>query len=82
MASGVPIITTPAGIAKEWIKNKKNGIIIPYQDAAAIFKALLWIYNHPEEAERYGKNAKTMFNKIDFNNPFRSRMDIYKKLAV
>lgn len=80
MACGLPVITTQAGIAREWIKDMVNGIIIPYQDYSSIYKALLWAFNHPEEMKNYGKNAKKLIQEIDRSQTAQQRWMIYQSL--
>lgn len=80
MACGVPVVTTEAGIAAEWIKSKVNGIVVPYQDSSAIYEALVWAFNHMDEMRKYGENAKKLIQKMGEGREARQRMDIYSKL--
>ncbi len=80
MACGIPIITTQAGIAKEWIQEKINGIVVPYHDSSAIYEALVWAFNHPDEMRKYGENAKKLIQQIDQGQEARERMEIYQNL--
>lgn len=79
-ACGIPIITTQAGIAAEWFKNKVNGIVVPYQDSSSIYEAILWAFNHPDEMMNYGKNAKDLIHKINQGQGAKQRMEIYQRL--
>jgi glycosyltransferase involved in cell wall biosynthesis len=80
MATGIPIITTKAGIAGEWIKDRENGIIVPYQDSAAIFQALVWGFNHPREMRSFGVNAKKLIMENDRNREAGQKTIIYRSL--
>lgn len=80
MAAGIPIITTRAGIAEEWIRDKVNGIIVPYGDSQAIYKALVWAFKHPDEMRNCGRNAKDLIHKVDQGQEAKQRMDIYERL--
>lgn len=80
MACGIPIISTEAGIAKEWLKDKINGIIVPYQDSSAIYEALAWALNHPDEMRKYGDNAKKLIQKMGEGQEAKQRIKIYSQL--
>lgn len=80
MACGIPIITTQAGIAKEWIKDGVNGIVIPYQDASAIYQSLLLVFNHMDEMRKYGDNAKKLIQQMDQRQETTERIKIYQNL--
>ncbi|MGD9359119.1 MAG: glycosyltransferase [Desulfobacterales bacterium] len=47
LASGVPVVSTPVGWAKEWIRNEKNGYLV--KDVAEISRALQAIYEKRED---------------------------------
>lgn len=80
MAAGIPIITTRVGIAKEWIKDGVNGIVIPYQDASAIYQSLLLVFNHMDEMRKYGDNAKKLIHQMDQRQEAKERIKIYQNL--
>lgn len=80
MAAGIPIVTTQAGIAKEWIKDKVNGIIVPYGDSSAIYEALVWAFNHPDEMIKYGENAKKLIQQMNEGEEAKKRLEIYHNL--
>jgi glycosyltransferase involved in cell wall biosynthesis len=80
MAAGIPIITTQAGVAEELIEDGRNGVVIPYQDAQAIYQALVWSINHPELLNNYGKNARKLIDGMDFEQSYQWRKEIYQNL--
>lgn len=82
MACGIPIITTEAGIAREWIQDQVNGIVVPFRDSSAIYRALMWAYNYPNEMVDFGRNAKRLIQKIDQGQEAKQRMEIYRNLIA
>lgn len=80
MACGIPIITTEVGVAREWIKDSINGIVIPFRDSSAIYTALMWAYNHPAQMMNYGRNAKSLIHEIDQGQEAKQRIEIYRSL--
>lgn len=80
MATGLPIITTTAGAAKELIIDKHNGMIIPYQDSEAIYQTLIYAYHNPNILQNYGDNAQKFINELNINEVYQKRLEIYKSL--
>ena len=58
MAMGIPVITTKAGGNPEIIEDNKNGLLVEYNDKAALKEAVLKLYRQPEFGERLAKNAR------------------------
>ena len=60
MTIGLPCISTdcrPGGAAM-LLKNNKNGIIVPPHDIERLLEAMLYVANHPIEADEMGRQAK------------------------
>ncbi len=55
---GVPTITTTSGSMKEFLKHKKNGLMVSPENAREISKSILRLLKNKDEAERLGKNAE------------------------
>ena len=68
MALGLPCISTDCrpGGAKELIKNKENGIIIPCNDKLALVEAIKFMLENQSIANKMGEKAKEI---IDIANP-------------
>ena len=58
IAMGIPVITTKAGGNPEIIEDGKNGLLVEYNDKAALKEAVLKLYRQPEFGERLAKNTK------------------------
>lgn len=69
MAIGLPVISTdcPAGGARMVIKPYENGIIVPVKDPEAMYKAMKYMIDNPDEAEKMGKNAVEIRNTLEKN---------------
>lgn len=48
MACGIPVVTTPVGIVREYIEDGVNGLVIPKDDAQASAQAILSLLASPE----------------------------------
>lgn len=59
---GLPVVSTdhPIGGAREMIKNKVNGLLVPVNDTDALYKAMKYMIGNQEFAEKLGENASTI----------------------
>lgn len=73
MALGMPCISTDCrpGGARTLIDDGVNGYIVPTRDPLALANKMIFILDHPDEAERIAKEArhlrKTHTNEVTFN---------------
>lgn len=67
MAIGLPTISTdcPAGGARMFIKSYENGIIVPVRDSEAMYRAMKYMIEHPDEAEKMGRNAVSIRQTLE-----------------
>jgi len=56
-ACGIPIISSPVGLAPELIKNNENGLIIE-RNILSIQKALIALRDHPDRRHHMGQSAR------------------------
>lgn len=54
---GLPIVASDAGGIKDFIKNKKTGILVSDKEASAYVKALEYLRNNPEVSGEFALNA-------------------------
>lgn len=59
-AMDLPSIVTDINGAREIIVNYENGLIVPPRDEAALYEAMEWMLNHPEECQRMGQKSRKM----------------------
>ena len=58
MGSGVPVIVSIDGEAKELVDRARGGISIPPEDPEALVEAVLFLKNHPDQRKRMGASGK------------------------
>ena len=58
MASGLPVITTPVGLIKEYVVDGQNGFFIPKKNPNKLLKKLEYLKNNPVARAKLGKNAR------------------------
>jgi len=57
MFFGLPVISTPVGIANDIIKNGVNGFIVNHGSFDEIVEKILWFYNNKEKVVEFGQEA-------------------------
>lgn len=67
MAIGIPVVVTDCspGGAAFMIKNKENGLLVERGNAKAVYEGMLYIAEHPEEADRMGMKATEIEENFD-----------------
>ena len=65
LALGLPVICTdcPIGGARMMITSGENGLLVPVKDVISMTKAIEYMLNNKEAAERMGENAKKIMNE-------------------
>lgn len=61
MSLGKPAITTPIGGIHELVVNGETGIVLAPCDPDTLASAILHLLQHPDEAERLGRNARRRY---------------------
>ncbi len=65
LAAGVPSVFTVSGVASEFVVDKQNALVVPFQNAEAIYHALMELGQNPELAmhlKTKGQSDVEMFN--------------------
>jgi glycosyltransferase involved in cell wall biosynthesis len=57
MASGVPVVATDTGGARDIIENSKSGLLVPPGDSESLKNALKTLIDNPAQRQDMAKNA-------------------------
>lgn len=57
MAMKRPVIATDAGGLAEVVIDRETGLLVPPRDSSALRDAILWVYEHPAEAEQLAERG-------------------------
>lgn len=69
MSCGLPVISTPVGFIKEYIKDNYNGFFFPIRDAYILSKQIDLLKHNKTLAKSVGERArKTVFSDFQWNN--------------
>ena len=58
MAQGLAVVTTPVGLAGQWIRDRQNGIIVGGEDAGAMAAGIRQLLRDAALRERFGAAAR------------------------
>ena len=79
-AHGLPVIASNLGGMSEIVKNNITGLHFEPGNPEDLAKKVLWMYAHPDECERMGKNARNEYEqKYTPEKNYKMLMDIYQK---
>ena len=59
-AMDLPCIVTDINGSREIIESGKNGVIVPPRDEQALFEAMKWMAEHPDDRKNMAENARPM----------------------
>ncbi len=60
LACELPVVATQISGIPELIRPHQSGVLVPPENAQALADALVWIYQHPEEAQQYGQTGRKL----------------------
>lgn len=58
MAMGRPVVATAVGGIPEVVQDGITGFLVPPRDSESLAKRLLYLFNHPEEREKFGQTGR------------------------
>jgi len=83
MASGVPVITTPVGLIKEYVVDGTNGFLIPKKNPNELFNKLEYLKNNPVARANLGKNArKTIVDNYSWEKTLKGIKEVIDSLQI
>jgi glycosyltransferase involved in cell wall biosynthesis len=82
MASGLPVIASEGTGAHDCVTHGKDGFLVPARDVDALAETLLWCYQHPNDAESIGKNARVKVEaQFTLDHYNRRITDLYRSIV-
>lgn len=58
MSSGLPVVTTPVGVAPELVQDGENGVVVPFGGVVQATEALTRLHGSPPLRDRLGSAAR------------------------
>ena len=82
MACGKPIVASDFPLISDIIRETKCGILVDPCDAKAHASAILYLLDHPEEAQEMGrKGQRAVLEKYNWENESKKLLDIYRVMC-
>lgn len=81
LAAGVPSIFTLSGVAKEFIVDDKNAIVVPYKDSIAIANAIEKLLHNAELRSKLITKGKESIEQFDLTNFIQKLERLYLNRA-
>lgn len=82
MAAGIPVVASNLPNISKIINDANCGILVDPNDETTIVNALEYLFEHPDEAEKLGKNGKEAVRlKYNWENMEQRLFGIYNKLG-
>jgi len=81
LAMGVPVITINSRGCRDVVIHQIDGIVLKENSIEAITKAMLELYNQPDDLRRYAKNALRARFRFDRKNFVEEQFEIYEELT-
>ncbi len=80
-AMELPSIVTDINGSREIVENERNGLIVPPYDEHALYDAMIWMVEHPNERKRMAENARPMVaNRFEQGFVRKCLKDYYKSV--
>lgn len=79
MLSGLPVVATDVGAAREVITDKESGIIVPPNDVNALKEGIQYLLDHENERMKIiRKGQKVVQSKFDKQSSLNSMLNFYE----
>lgn len=73
MATQVPVVCTPVGLIKEYIRERKNGLLFPVGNSLILSLKLEWLASDAHARAHMGRNARhTVIEEYDWKKTVES----------
>ena len=81
MACGKPVVASDFPLTADIIRETKCGILVDPYDAKAHASAILYLLDHPEEAQEMGRNGqRAVLEKYNWEKESKKLLALYSKL--
>jgi glycosyltransferase involved in cell wall biosynthesis len=81
MACELPVVVTDSGDNRKWIKDGKNGFIVPMRDPNTLAKKIAYLVENEDVRKRFGKNNRQIIEeKTEYNKEMRKMEKFYEEI--
>ena len=81
MAAGIPVIASDFPLWRELVENNGCGLCVNPSQPWKVAEAILWMADHPEEAEKMGQRGRTLIEtQYNWTKEAEKLLQVYKGL--
>ncbi|MFH1173821.1 MAG: glycosyltransferase family 4 protein [archaeon] len=81
MSCGLPVVTTPVGFVKDYIRDKFNGLFFPFQNNYVLAKQIQWLIESKHVRQKLGEHARqTVLEKFSWDNTAKGIISVFEEL--
>jgi glycosyltransferase involved in cell wall biosynthesis len=81
MACELPVVVTDSGDNRKWIKDGKNGFIVPTKDPKALAEKIIYLLGSEDIRKRFGKiNREIIEEKAEYNKEMEKMEKFYEEI--
>jgi glycosyltransferase involved in cell wall biosynthesis len=77
LAAGIPSVFTKSGIAREFIHDEKNALVVPFQNSEAIYQSCMKLMTNKDLRDRLVENGRKSVESFNFDSYINSLVDVY-----
>ena len=81
MAAGLPVIVTEAGGLPEMIRNRRNGLVVPPADPAALAEALVSVVQDASFRASAGRNNREDVKRFSARSTAEKTLELYRRVS-
>jgi glycosyltransferase involved in cell wall biosynthesis len=82
LAHGRPLVITDVSGATDHIEHRRTGLLIPKRDEEAIYQAVRWAIQHPDQARSLGQQGRAyVLDNLDIRKVIRRYEACYESVA-
>ena len=80
-SKGIPVVASNIGVVPELVSDKQTGLLFDPGNSDDLAEKVRWLWNHPEEFERMGRNARREYEeKYTPERNYQMLMEIYSRV--
>ena len=81
MACELPVVVTDSGDNSKWIKDGKNGFVVPIKDPKALAEKIIYLLGSEDIRKRFGKiNREIIEEKAEYNKEMGKMEKFYEEI--
>jgi glycosyltransferase involved in cell wall biosynthesis len=82
MAAALPVIASKEGESAAFVEEAQCGILVDPKSTIEIADAIVWLLQHPTEAEAMGlRGQKLIFEKYNWENESKTLLKVFQQLS-